>query len=55
MTLFQRIIYIIRFFYNLPLRIILFIGNLYADLTKLIDKKSHETFWEEILLFDEKN
>ena len=49
MTLFQRIIYIIRFFYNLPLRIILFIGNLYADLTKLIDKKSHETFWEEIL------
>ena len=49
MTLFQRIIYIIRFFYNLPLRIILFIGNLYADLTKLIDRKSHETFWEEIL------
>ena len=49
MTLFQRIIYIIRFFYNLPLRIILFIGNLYADLTKLIDRKSHENFWEEIL------
>lgn len=49
MTLFLKIVYIIRFIYNLPLRIILFIGNLYSDLTRLIDRRSHNSFWEEIL------
>ena len=49
MNFLQKFIYIIRFFYNIPLRIIFLIGNLYSDLLNIMDKKNHDSFWEEIL------
>jgi FkbM family methyltransferase len=49
MNFLQKFIYIIRFIYNIPLRIIFLIGNLYSDLLNIMDKKNHDSFWEEIL------
>tara|TARA_A100001011_G_C14283555_1_gene832606 strand:+ start:985 stop:1872 length:888 start_codon:yes stop_codon:yes gene_type:complete len=40
---------LIRFILNIPLIIIIKIGNNYAKILKLIDYRNHSNFWQEIL------
>jgi len=49
MILLKKIINLIRIIYNFPLRIVLLIGYSYSSLLRLIDKRNHDSFWEEIL------
>ena len=53
MTKIDKIFFIfvrtIRFILNIPLLIIIYIGNIYANFLLLIDKKNHTSFWQETL------
>lgn len=40
---------LIRFILNIPLIIIIKIGNIYAKILKFIDHRNHSNFWQEIL------
>ena len=44
-----KIVYLIRAILYLPFRLIILIGNLYSSFLKIIDKRNHDTFWQEIM------
>ena len=49
MKLTLKIIKILRAITHLPLRILIFIGDLYSSFLKIIDKRNHDTYWQEIM------
>ena len=44
-----KIVYLIRAILYLPFRLIILTGNLYSSFLKIIDKRNHDTFWQEIM------
>lgn len=48
-ALLYKIVKIVRYLLQYPLIILNFIGNTYADLLLLIDKKNHSANWQQIL------
>ena len=44
-----KIVYLIRSILYIPLRAILFMGNLYSRVLKIIDRRNHDVFWLEIM------
>ena len=46
---FLKIVYLIRSILYIPLRAILFVGNLYSRVLKIIDRRNHDVFWLEIM------
>ena len=49
MKIFLKFVYIIRSFLYLPLRAITLLGNLYSRFIKILDRRNHDAFWQEIL------
>ena len=49
MKIFLKFVYIVRLILYLPLRLIVFAGNLYSRILKIIDRRNHDTFWLEIM------
>lgn len=49
MKFYFKIIKIIRLISYLPFRVLIFLGNLYSSLLKILDRKNHDTFWQEIM------
>ena len=49
MKIFLKFVYIIRSFLYLPLRAITLLGNLYSRFLKILDRRNHDAFWQEIL------
>ena len=47
MTIVKKIIFLIRAILYIPLRILITIGNLYSKILKIIDRRNHDTFWQE--------
>jgi FkbM family methyltransferase len=48
-ALLYKIVKIVRYLLQYPLIILNFIGNIYADLLLLIDRKNHSANWQQIL------
>ena len=48
-ALLYKLVKIVRYFLIFPLKILNFIGNLYADLLLLIDRRNHNASWQQIL------
>ena len=44
-----KIIYLIRSILYLPFLVLLFAGNFYSRVIKIIDRRNHDTFWLEIM------
>jgi len=49
MKIFLRFVRIIRSILYLPLRVVVLIGNLYSQFLKILDRRNHDTFWQEIM------
>ena len=49
MKIFLKFVYIIRSILYLPLRAIALIGDLYSQFLKILDRRNHDTFWQEII------
>tara|TARA_Y100001970_G_C14151821_1_gene813153 strand:+ start:188 stop:1072 length:885 start_codon:yes stop_codon:yes gene_type:complete len=49
MKIILKLVYIMRAVLYLPLRVIIKIGDLYSYFLKTLDKKNHDTFWQEIM------
>jgi len=49
MKIFLKFIYIIRSILYLPLRAIALIGNLYSQFLRILDRRNHDSFWQEII------
>ena len=47
MIIVKKIIFLIRVILYIPLRILITIGNLYSKILKIIDRRNHDTFWQE--------
>ena len=47
MIIVKKIIFLIRTILYIPLRILITIGNLYSKILKIIDRRNHDTFWQE--------
>lgn len=49
MKFYFKIIKIIRLISYFPFRVLIFLGNLYSSLLRILDRKNHDTFWQEIM------
>ena len=47
--IFLKFVYLIRSILYLPLRLFLFLGDTYAFILKMVDRKNHDTYWQEIM------
>ena len=47
--IFLKFVYLIRSILYLPLRLFIFLGDTYAFILKMIDRRNHDAYWQEIM------